>query len=87
MRRGIASQYGLQGSGKNPWILAQYRTKHDLTEEALAEQLGCTVETLRYLCLCRRPEGPKLEQQLLAIAERFPVSAEKLDAILREVSG
>jgi len=69
------------------YALAQYRTKHELAEEALAEQLGCTVETLRYLCLCRRPEGPALAQQLRAIVERFPASAEKLEAILREVAG
>ena len=77
-------------SSQETWTLGhaleQYRTKQHLTEEALAEELGCTVETLRWLCLCRRPEGPELEQQLGPIIERFPVSAAKLEAILQEVA-
>jgi hypothetical protein len=69
------------------YALAQYRLKHELAEEALAEHLECSVETLRCLCLCRRPEGPELAQQLRPIVLRFPVSAEKLEAILREDAG
>ncbi|MCY1083784.1 hypothetical protein [Archangium lansingense] len=68
-------------------VLLQYRTKRNLTEEDLARELETSVDTLRYLCLCRRPEGPELAQQLATITERFPVPAEKLEAILREIAG
>lgn len=78
-------------SSQETWTLGhaflQYRTKKHLTEEGLAHELGCTVETLRYLSLCRRPEGAKFAQHIAAIAERFPVSAEMLKAILREIAG
>jgi transcriptional regulator with XRE-family HTH domain len=69
------------------YALEQYRTKKHLPEEALAEELGCSVETLRCLCLCRRPEGPELAQQLHAIVQRFPASAKKLEEIIRETAG
>jgi len=69
------------------YALAQYRLKHQLAEEALAEHLECSVETLRSLCLVRRPEGAEHAQQLRAIVQRFPASAEKLEALLQEISG
>lgn len=78
-------------SSQETWTLGhallQYRTKKDLTEEALAAELGCTLETLRWLSLCRCPEGPELAQQLAQITGRFPVPTEKLEAILRDVAG
>lgn len=76
-------------SSQETWTLGYalllYRTRRNLTEEALARELGCTVDTLRYLCLCRRPDEAELTWQLAQIVERFPVPAENLEAILREV--
>lgn len=69
------------------YALEQYRTSKHLTEEDLANELGASVETLRMLYLCRRPEGAELAQQLAAITARFSVPAENLAAILREVVG
>ncbi|MFY0584389.1 hypothetical protein ACN28S_67810 [Cystobacter fuscus] len=54
---GLAAARSAQESWTLGYALEQYRTKKLLTEEALAEELGCTVETLRWLYLCRRPEG------------------------------
>ncbi len=77
-------------SSQEAWTLGhallQYRTKKSLTEEDLARELDTSVDTLRYLCLCRRPNGAARAQQLAQIVERFAVPAEKLEAILREVA-
>ena len=64
------------------YTMEQYRTRRKLTHAELAEELGCTVDTLHQLSLCRRPEGPELAEHLATIAARFPVSARKLEALL-----
>lgn len=76
-------------SSQKTWTLGhaflQYRNKKQLSEEDLARELDTSVDTLRHLCLCRRPEAAQFAQHLAQIVERFLVPAEKLEAILRAV--
>ena len=78
-------------SAQEDWTLGhaveQYRKQRLLSREGLASELGCPVETLHLLSLCRRPKGPERAQQLAAIAARFRVSAEKLELLLGKVVG
>lgn len=78
-------------STQEDWMLGhtleQYRTRRHLTQEDLAAELGCSVETLHWLSLCRRPAAPERAPQFATIAARFCVSAQKLEALLREVPG
>ncbi|MFY0572899.1 hypothetical protein ACN28E_54980 [Archangium lansingense] len=67
--------------------LEQYRTQKLLSHEGLAVELGCSVEILHWLSLCRRPTGVVHAQQLATIAARFCVSAEKLESLLGKVAG
>jgi transcriptional regulator with XRE-family HTH domain len=69
------------------YALEQYRLKQSLTQETFAAELGCTLETLQSLYLCRRPEGPGFAQQLATITTSLPVSSEKLEAVLHQVAG
>ena len=73
-------------SAQETWTLGhaleQYRTKHGLTQDALAQELGIALETLHELYLCRRPQSA---EQLAAVVARFPAKADKLEAILQQV--
>lgn len=71
------------------WTLGQvfgrYRKLEELSAEELAAELGCTLEVLHWLSLCRRPEGPRINEHVREIVERFPVDAQRLLAVLRRV--
>ena len=65
--------------------LAEYARSERLDDAALAARLGCSVETLTHLRLCRMPRGeaPLFWQDVERIAERFSVNAEALAEIAR----
>ncbi len=60
--------------------LAEFARSERLDNAALAERLGCSVETLTHLRLCRMPraQAPLFWQDIEKIAERFSVNAEAL---------
>ncbi|GHG84862.1 hypothetical protein [Comamonas sp. JC664] len=74
-------------SKDEPWMLghafAKYRQLEGMSEEELAKELGCSVETLNWMSLCRRPESDHFKEQATAIAEEHGVN----DRILRRVLG
>jgi hypothetical protein len=65
--------------------LREYQTSEILDEEGLAAMLGCSVETLVPLALCRRPTStpPAFRRDVDRIAERFGVNAGALAALVR----
>ncbi len=68
-------------------ILKEYQRVHYLDNEALATLLGCHVDDLPRLALCRRPAA---EQQAFVrdidhLAQRFHLQADQLAAIIRQV--
>ncbi len=53
------------------WLRAQ-RTQHDLTQEALAEQVGCSVDMIRKLESATRQPSATLRRQLVACLAPTP---------------
>jgi len=76
-------------SGQEAWTLGrvfeQYRKIEECTSEALAAKLGCSLEVLGWLSLCRRPQGENFKSHVLAISKRFAVDSTRLVAVLRRV--
>lgn len=73
----------------DPFFLAaalhEYARSEGFDEVRLAAHLGCPVETLSRLGLCRRPrpEPPHFRRDVDQIAARFEVSADVLAQIVR----
>lgn len=67
------------------YAFARYRALEGCSEAALAAELGCTLETLQWMSLCRRPLSEALSGQASAIAERFSVELLALVQVLRRV--
>lgn len=65
--------------------LALYARSEGLDDAALAARLGCPMENLPLLRLCRMPraEPPGFGQDVDRIAERFAVEAEVLAQVVR----
>jgi len=71
----------------DPFFLASaldvYARSEGIGDAALAERLGCEVETLARLALCRRPAAERFLADVEAIAERFGIDATELAAVVR----
>jgi len=67
------------------YALAEYARSERLEDTALAARLGCAVETLTHLRLCRMPreQAPLFWQDVKQIAQRFSVSAEVVAEVTR----
>lgn len=65
--------------------MAEYARSERLDEAGLAALLGCSVETLTHLRLCRMPraQAPLFWQDVEQIAHRFAVSAEVVAEVVR----
>lgn len=76
-------------SGHEAWTLghvfARYRDLEERSPEALAAELGCSLEVLHWLSLCRRPDAERFSEDVLAIARRFEVDAHRLVEVIRRV--
>jgi hypothetical protein len=66
-------------------VFGRYCNVEHQTPESLASHFGCSLETLRWIAVCRRPRGDQFADDVRAVAERFNVSATKLAAIVRRV--
>jgi transcriptional regulator with XRE-family HTH domain len=78
-----------QRSGQHAWTLGyvfeQYRKYQGKSAEELAEELGCSQETLAWMSLCRRPDEDRFAEHLGMIAKRFTVDPFRLAAVVRRV--
>jgi hypothetical protein len=65
--------------------LAEFARSEKLDDDALAQRLRCSVDTLTHLRLCRtpRPRAPFFSQDVDQIASRFGVDAEILTEVVR----
>jgi hypothetical protein len=56
-----------------------------LDDARLAEKLGCPLETLTVVCLCRAPTGDAAEFQrgISRIADKFNIDATRLTEVVR----
>lgn len=68
--------------------LDAYKSIHGLDDASLARELGCDLDSLDRLRLCRRPsvESAGFRTDVQAIADRFSVDALALAQLLRELS-
>jgi hypothetical protein len=68
--------------------LAQYQTTHGMSDAQLALALGCTVEDLRRLGLCRCPDtrSTGFSNEVGQIAARFQIKPDALAGIIRFAS-
>lgn len=64
-------------------LLEAYCRLEDNRAEALAEYLGCTLDTLNRLSLCRRPDDDDLTSYVSRLGERFAFDRDRLVAVLR----
>ncbi len=67
------------------YVFERYRALMSLSEEELAVELGCSLEVLHWLSLCRRPTGEAFTEQVSVIAKRFAVERIRLIKVLRRV--
>lgn len=76
-------------SGQHSWTLGyvfeQYRKHQGRSAEELAEELGCSQETLAWMSLCRRPDEDRFAEHLGIIANRFKVAPYRLAAVVRRI--
>jgi len=66
------------------FALSRYQTRHGLTDEALAEQLGYDSLTLPHLSLCLAPRKDHWSEDLAQIAAALGLDPQILSAILTE---
>lgn len=76
-------------SQEETWMLGhtfeRYRELEGRSMEELARELGCTLEVLHWLSLCRKPQGQDFNTQASVIAKRFGVELLPLVQVLRRV--
>lgn len=76
-------------SVEHPWTLGvvfeTYCRMEDVARSDLASFLGCSLDSLAWMSLCRRPAADHFGDDLAKICERFNVDASKLAHIVRRV--
>jgi hypothetical protein len=74
-------------SADEDWTLGfsfeRYRQFKSKSPEELAEELGCSLETLDWLSLCRVPSEERFAEELDVITQRFNVDPNRLAPVLR----
>lgn len=74
---------------ERPWtlgaVLDECCRNEGLSREQLSSLLGCGLESLAWLSLCRRPAPERFAQDVARIAERFRIEPAKLAQVVRRV--
>ncbi len=74
---------------ERPWTLGaalvEYCRDEGLTREQLSSLLGCSLQSLEWLSLCRRPALEQFADDVSKISERFHIDASRLAQIVRRV--
>ncbi|MCY1041214.1 hypothetical protein OV208_07775 [Corallococcus sp. bb12-1] len=80
-----AAEHSARVPGMLGSVFAWFRDLEEISVEALANKLDCTVETLHWVSLCRKPEGAAFSEHVNQIAEHFGVDAFELTGLLRDM--
>lgn len=76
-----------QRSSERSWTLGsvfdEFGRTEAMTRDQVAAFLGCEVETLHWIALCRKPDDGEFADDVQRIAERFEVDASKLAQLIR----
>ncbi len=80
-QRAVSHEFFLAG------ILREYQQANQLDDDALAKLLGCHVNDLPRLALCRRPatEQKAFIQDIEHLAQRFHLHGDQLAIVIRQV--
>jgi len=82
-------EHAARRSSEREWTLGaaldEYRSSEGLTREQLSSFLGCSLEALAWLSLCRKPVPGQFAEDVSRIAERFQVDASKLAQVTRRM--
>ena len=74
---------------ERPWtlgaVMVDYCANESVTQQQLAALLGCSLESLAWLCLCRRPAPDQFAEDVARIAGRFHIEVAKLAQVVRRV--
>ena len=81
----VAARRSAQDSASLGYVFERYRKHEGKSAEGLAEMLGCSLEVLDGLYLCRRPEQACFAEHLRMLEKRFAVDPRRLAAVLRRV--
>lgn len=81
----VAAQRSAQDPASLGYVFEQYRRHEGKSAEEFAAMLGCSLEVLDELYLCRHPEQDRFAEHVRMIANRFAVDARRLAAVLRRV--
>ena len=81
----VASQRSAQAPASLGYVFEQYRMHEGKSAQEFAAMLGCSLEALEGLSLCRRPEQERFAEHLRMIEKRFAVEPRRLAAVLRRV--
>ncbi len=81
VQRAVSHEFFLAG------ILHEYQQANQLDDDALAELLGCHLNDLPRLALCRRPatEQNAFIQDIEHLAQRFHLHGDQLAIVIRQV--
>jgi len=76
-------------SAEHSWalgsVLDEYCRIEAMTVDQVAAFLGCSVDSLGWLALCRKPSREHFAEDISKIAERFHIEGKKLASIMRRV--
>ncbi len=82
-------EHAARRSSERAWTLGaaldEYRRNEGLTREQLSSLLGCSLDVLAWLSLCRGPGPEQFAEDVSKIADRFQIDASKLAQIVRRV--
>jgi len=82
-------EHAARRSSERAWTLGsaldEYRRSEGLTREQLSLLLDCSLDSLAWLSLCRRPAPEQFAEDVSMIAERFQIDASRLAQVLRRV--
>jgi hypothetical protein len=81
VQRSVSHEFFLAG------VLREYQQANQLDDNALAELLGCHLNDLPRLALCRRPatEQNAFIQDIEHLAQRFHLHGDQLALVIRQV--
>jgi hypothetical protein len=81
----VAAQRSAQDPASLGYVFEQYRMHEGQSAQEFAAMLGCSLDVLDELYLCRRPDPERFAEHVRMIAQRFAVDARRLAAVLRRI--
>lgn len=78
-----AAQRSVQHTWTLGYLFEVYQRRERKSREDLARDLGCSLEVVDWLSLCRVPKQDQLKEQMELIGKRFSIEAFPLESVVR----